>query len=272
MTPILLSAHDLAIASVLVLADAVLSAVLGLGLARPMLIAAARMVVQLVLVGLLLRWVFATASPAATLVVVLAMAAVAAREVAARPQQRLARFGNLAVGAASVGTATLLTVLLALLTAIRPTPWFDPRYAVPLAGIVLGNVMNASSIALDAVLGDVVRERATIEARLSLGARFADATAPLQRRAIRRALLPMINTFAAAGSITLPGIMTGQILAGMDPLEASKYQILLLFLLAGGSGIGAVGTVLLAARRLTDGRERLRLDRLTPSNGKRLRR
>ena len=266
MTPILLHPGDIAIAASLVLFDAALSARLRLGLTRPLLVAAVRMVVQLVLVGLLLRWVFSLASPLATLAVVLAMVAIAAREVAARPERRLANQGNLAIGASAVAAATGLTTTLALVTAIRPTPWFDPRYAIPLAGIVLGNVLTASSMALDGVLGDVVRERGAIEAQLALGARFSEATNPLLRRALRRALLPMVNTFSAAGIITLPGIMTGQILAGMDPLEAAKYQILLLFLLAGGSALAATATVVLARRHLTDGRERLRLDRLLPAN------
>ena len=77
--------------------------------------------------------------------------------------------------------------------------------------------------------------------------------------------MPIINTMSAAGVVTLPGIMTGQILAGMDPLEAAKYQILLIFLLSGGSGLAAGSAVLLAARRLTDSRQRLRLDRLSPT-------
>jgi putative ABC transport system permease protein len=113
------------------------------------------------------------------------------------------------------------------------------------------------------VLSGVVRERAAIEAQLAVGATYAQAMRGLVRASVRRALLPVINTMSAAGIVTLPGIMTGQILAGMDPLQAAKYQILLIFLLAGGSGLGAMAVVYLAAARLTDDRQRLRLDRLT---------
>lgn len=263
MTPtISLTAPDLAIAAVLVVLDGVLSVALGLGLHRQLAVAAARMVLQLLLIGLVLRAVFALASPVVTLLVVLAMVSIAAREVAVRPEQRLARFGNYAVGAGAVALATLLTSVLALTTALRPQPWYDARYAIPLAGIVLGNVLNAASLALDALLGGVVRERAAIEAQLALGATVGVAMRRLVRDAVRRALLPIVNQMSAAGVVTLPGIMTGQILAGVDPMEAVKYQILLMFLLSGGSGLAAVATVLLAARRLTDGRHRLRLDRL----------
>ena len=267
MTPILLTWPDLAIASLLLLVDGALSVWLGLGLHRPLAIAAGRMVVQLIAVGLVLRAVFALASPAVTLAVILVMTAIAAREVAARPEQRLGRFGNLAVGASAVAFATFVTAILALTTAIRPTPWYDPRYAVPLAGIILGNVLNGASLALDGMLGGVVRERAAIEAQLALGATWHQATRGLVRTSVRRALLPIVNTMSAAGVVTLPGIMTGQILAGMDPFEAAKYQILLIFLLAGGSGLASVSVVLLAARRLTDDRQRLRLDRLEVKRG-----
>ena len=264
MNPILLTPRDLAVSAILVLLDAALSVRLGLGLHRQLGIASVRMVVQLLLVGLVLRIVFARHDPALTLAVVTVMVMIAAREVAARPEARLARHGNLVVGGIAVGAATALTATLALTTAIRPVPWFDPRYAVPLAGIILGNVLNAASLTLDGMLGGVGRERAAIEARLALGESFAASTRPLLRTAIRRGLLPTINTMSAAGIVTLPGIMTGQILAGMDPMEAVKYQILLMFLLAGGSGMACVAVAVLVRRRLTDSRQRLRLDRLAP--------
>ena len=263
MNPILLTPLDLAIASVLIILDGILSLALRLSLHKPLAWAAIRMVVQLVLIGYILRLVFAIASPPVTLAVVLVMVAIAGREVAARPEQRLGRFGNYAVGASAVAFATFLTAILALTTAIRPQPWYDARYAIPLAGIILGNVLNGGSLALDSLLSGVVRERAAIEAQLALGASFSQAMRRLIRESVRRALLPIINQMSAAGVVTLPGIMTGQILAGMDPLEAAKYQILLIFLLSGGSGLAAVAVVYLAAMRLTDDRQRLRIDRLT---------
>ena len=125
--------------------------------------------------------------------------------------------------------------------------------------------MNAASLALDTLLSSVVREKAAIEAQLCLGATSRQAMGRILRAAMRRGLLPVVNSMSAAGVVTLPGIMTGQILAGIDPMEAVKYQILLMFLLSGGAGLSAVAVVFLAARRLTDGRQRLRLDRLVGS-------
>ncbi len=262
MNAIALTPLDLAVAATLVVVDAAISIALRLGLHRRIAIATIRMVLQLVAIGFVLRFVFALREPAVTLALVVVMALVAAREVATRPAQRLAGFGNHLVGAASVGLAVILTALLALTTAIRPQPWYDPRYAVPLVGIILGNVLNAASITLDVILGGFAREQGAIEARLAQGATFREASRPLVMRAIRQGLLPIINAMSASGIVTLPGIMTGQILAGMDPLEAVKYQILLMFLLAGASGLAAVAIAFLAAARLTDERQRLRLDRL----------
>jgi putative ABC transport system permease protein len=262
MTPILLTPLDISVAASLIILDAALSIWLRLRLHRQIAIAAARMVVQLVAIGYVLRFIFSLNNPAATLLLILVMALVAAREVAARPERRFRDQSNFVIGFVSVGFATFVTALLALTTAIRPQPWFDPHYAIPLAGIILGNVLNSASLSLDSLLGSVRRERQAIEARLSLGESYREAISPLVREAIRRGLLPIINQMSAAGIVTLPGIMTGQILAGLDPLEAVKYQILLMFLLSGGSGLSALAASYLAAWRLTDDRQRLRLDRL----------
>ena len=78
-------------------------------------------------------------------------------------------------------------------------------------------------------------------------------------------MMPIINAMSAAGVISLPGMMTGQILAGVDPVEAVKYQIMIFFLIAGGTGIGVFLAVYAGARRLSDSRHRLRLARLRPA-------
>lgn len=262
MSAISLTPLDLAVAASLVVVDAVLSLVLALRLHRQIGVAAVRMALQLLAIGYILRLVFKLNNPWATLAIVVVMVLIAGREVAARPEQRFKDLSNLALGAGSVALATFVTVALALTTAIRPQPWFDPRYAVPLAGIILGNVLSAASLTLDSLLSGTVKDRAAIEARLCLGASYWRAMGGPIRDAIRRGLLPIINQMSAAGVVTLPGIMTGQILAGMDPLEAVKYQILLMFLLSGGSGLAAVAIAYLTAWRLTDERQRLRLDRL----------
>jgi putative ABC transport system permease protein len=257
-----LSPLDLALAALLVALDAGVSIALRLQLHRQLLWAATRMVLQLIAVGFILRFIFALNNPLATLAIVVVMGAIAAREIAARPARKFKGLAGLEISGVTVALAAVVTAALALTTAIRPHPWYDPRYAVSLVGIILGSVLNSGSVTLDGVVGGVWRERTAIEAQLGLGVEFNVATRPLLREAMRRGLMPIINQMSAAGLITLPGIMTGQILAGMDPLEAVKYQILLMFLLAGASGVAALVIGQLALRRLSDSRQRLRLDHL----------
>ena len=263
MTGIHLSASDVALAALLVLANGIASIVLRLRLHRALAVSAARMVVQLLLVGFLLRLLFAANSAIATSAVAAIMVLAAAREVAARPSRQLRRAGNYRISLFVVTATGIAAVTLTLLTAIRPQPWYDARYAIPLMGMVLGSILNSASLGLDAFMDGATGARAALEAQLSLGATVWQALSELLRTSIRRGMIPVINQMSAAGIITLPGIMTGQLLAGMDPIEAVKYQILLLFLLTGASGLASAGVVYLAARAITDDRHRLRLDRIT---------
>jgi putative ABC transport system permease protein len=262
VTALALSAPDLAIGAALVVASAATSIALRLQVHRQLLWAAARMVVQQLLVGLVLRGVFRADSAGATVLIALLMVGAAVREVAVRPATRLRGLRNVPISAFVVGGSSIATVCLALSTAIQPSPWYDPRYAIPLMGIVLGTVLNSASLALDTFYGGLAAGRAAIEAQLALGATMREALTPHRRDAIRRGLIPLVNQMSAAGIITLPGVMTGRLLAGMDPLESVKYQILLLFLLTGAGFLAAAGAVHLAAAAVSDERQRLRVDRL----------
>ncbi len=262
MTFIALSYTDIALAALLIAVNAGLSLVLRLGLENRMLIAAARMVVQLVLVGLVLKALFAIASPWLTGAVALFMVLVAGREVSARQTRRFTGWWTYGLGTASMMVAGILVTVLALTTQIRPDPWYDPRYLLPLLGMMLGNTMNGVSLGMDRMVTAAARERVAIEARLALGHTFGEAMGGVVREAVRGGLMHIINAMSAAGLVFLPGMMTGQILAGVEPVEAVKYQLLVMFLIAGGTGLGVLAAVFAGARRLTDHRERLRLDRL----------
>ncbi|MCW6512112.1 ABC transporter permease [Lichenifustis flavocetrariae] len=262
MTPVALSPADLAVAAMLVVASAALSLVLSLGVHRPLLVSAGRLVIQLVLVGLVLRVIFASASMWVTFGVIAIMLAAASREMGARSPRRLKGLWHLGIGTLSILGATLPVALIVLLTALKPTPWYDARHAIPLVGIILGTVMNGGSLALNTILSSVARDRLAIEARLALGATRQEAFRPILRQAVRTGVTPTVNQMAAAGIITLPGIMTGQVLAGMDPLDAARYQILLLLVLSTAGFLGAVIASYAALHRLTDHRHRLRLDAL----------
>ncbi len=251
----------LALSATLLLTNAGLSLALRLGLTRTLLIGAARALIQLLLVGLVLKTVFSLNSPWLVAGVVLFMLVSASREIHARQKRRLTGWWTFGIGSAACTLALVITGVLALVT-LHPSPWWTPKVAIPMIGIVLGAVMNGVSLTLDSLTTGVQRQRSAIEAQLALGATRHQAFRELQRAALRAGTMPTINQMTAAGIITLPGMMTGQILAGMAPFDAAKYQILVLFLLAGGGTLGAILVSYWAIHRITDGRDRLRLDRL----------
>lgn len=255
---------DLALCSLLILLNAGLSLALRLGLARSLLVAAVRVVLQLSLVGLVLKSVFSLQSPWLVAGVAALMLGSASYEIHSRQQRRLRGLWGFGIGALTVTLAAVVSAMLAL-AVLQHTPWWAPQSLIPVLGIVLGNVMNGISVTLNVFTSSVVRERSSIEARLALGATRREALGALQRNALQSGMIPIINQMSAAGIITLPGMMTGQILAGMAPFEAAKYQILVLLVLAGGAGLGAIGVSYWAVSRVTDGRDRLRLDRLAPA-------
>lgn len=263
MSVIALSPFDLSIAALLILALAGLSLHLKLGVEKQLLLAAARSTIQLLLIGLVLKALFAHAQLGWVALIAAVMIIVAGREVMVRQKRRLLGWWGFGVGTVSMFVSSFTVTVMALVMVIGPTPWYAPQYAIPLLGMVLGNTMNGISLGLDRLTQDAAQKRLIIESRLALGQSWDMAISDSRREAIRVGLIPIINSMAAAGIVSLPGMMTGQILSGTPPVEAVNYQILVMFLIAGGTGFGTVVAVNLAARRLFDERQRLRLDRLS---------
>ncbi len=262
MTYIPLDNTDVLLAAALLLINGLISVWFALGLGRSLLVAATRMVVQLAIVGLMLRWLFSSVSPWLTFSFALIMVGFAGYEAMARQEQRLAGTWGFGIGMFAMGFAGISVTLLALTVLLRPEPWFQPRFAIPILGMVLGNCMTGVAIALNQFLSQARQRRNGVEAMLALGYPREKALAPLLKSAARAGMIPVINSMAAAGVVFLPGMMTGQILAGVEPGQAVKYQMVIMFLIAGGTGVGVLLALLGAARRLSDERHRLRLDRL----------
>lgn len=262
MDYISLGAADLAIAGVLILLLAGLTLALRLRLAQSLLIAAARTVVQLLLVGLILKVLFAHAELYWIALIAIVMWLIATREVVARQTRRFRGWWAYGLGATSLLLSAFTVTLFALLAVIGNEPWYAPQYAIPLLGMLIGNTLTGVALALDRMSNMAWEQRAAIEGRLMLGYSAVDAVAPLRREASRTGLMPVINAMAVAGLVSLPGTMTGQILAGVSPVDAVKYQILIMFIIGAGTGFGVITAVWMGSRRLFDTRQRLRLDRL----------
>ena len=202
----------------------------GLGLEMSLAIATVRTVIQLLGVGYILAIIFALNDPFAVLAVLLVMLTIATITARNRISKKIPQLLYVVFGAIFFSTA--LTLSYTNLLIIQPESWYEPQYLIPLAGIVLGNAMNGAAIAGERLVSTINSSRLEIETHLSLGATPQQAVATYRKDAIRAGLIPTLNQMMVVGVVTLPGIITGQLLSGIDPLNAASYQILIMFMLA----------------------------------------
>ncbi len=263
MDMVLLSPVDLGLAATLILLLGVVSLKLRLHQARQLFIAALRCTLQLLLMGYILKLLFAASSPGAILIMALVMLLSAGQAVTSRMHRPLSGRWSYFLGVAAMFLSSFTVTLFALFIIIDITPWYTPQYAIPLFGMMLGNTMTGVALSMDTLTTTVFQNKKSIEGRLMLGEKWRQAIQDQITAAIRTGLTPIINSMATTGLVSLPGMMTGQILAGSPPMTAVSYQILIMFLIAAGTGFGVILAVHGTARHLFDHRHRLRLDRLT---------
>ena len=190
-----------------------------------------RMLIQLILIGYVLTYIFASDSPW-LIILILSVMLVAASVIALRPLEKqqkhiyLYSFIAITVG----GVFTLLVVIFGVLDL---TPWYEARFLIPLAGMIFANSMNAVSISAERYAMEKERELVYEEARAA---------------AYKAALIPIINSLFAVGLVSLPGMMTGQILSGIDPLIAVRYQMMVMLMILGSAGISVAVYLILMKR------------------------
>jgi putative ABC transport system permease protein len=243
-----LSYFQVGLAALLILINGAISVFLKLGLERRLLLAAVATVAQLLLIGLVLDWVFRLNRGDLVLALMAAMTLIAGTAAVRRTHLRYP--GIWLASVTSVWASSWAMGSLAVFVLVGVRPWYAPQYAIPLLGMILGNTLNGISLGLDRLGGELAARRPQVEALLTLGATGWEAARRPIQEAVRTGLIPIINAMMVVGVVSLPGMMTGQILAGASPLEAVKYQIVIMFLIASGTALGTVSVVLLSYRRL----------------------
>lgn len=223
-----------------------------LGLARDIAVASVRAGIQLAAVGAVLLLLFQHTGLAGASGWLAVMVLIAGR-VAARRARGLPKALSAATAAIAVGSAATVGTLLAL--GVIPA---EARVVVPVGGMVVSGAMQATSLVLTRLREEARQARPSIEARLSLGLTAADAFAPHQRTTVRTALIPAIDSTKTVGLISLPGAMTGLILAGVEPLTAIRYQIVVMFMQLAATALAALTSARLAEHALFDQAHRLR--------------
>lgn len=249
-----LSAWDLAIASLMVIAAGLLSLLLRLDLEKRLAVSALRAVIQLAAVGLILERVFAIRRPLPVLAILAVMMVFAGREAVRRSRRGYPGIHFDAWLAMSLTCIVVGAVLTQSVIGVHP--WYEPQYVIPLLGMILGNSLNGVSLSLERLLEHLSARRHEVELMIAFGATRSEALSAPLRSALRTGMIPVTNIMAAAGVVALPGMMTGQILAGAPPLQAVAYQIVIMFTLAAANAMGSMLIAYAAARRLVspDGR------------------
>ena len=261
MTYIQLTYWDLAIASLFLLVNGAVSLVFNLGIERTLLLSGLRMVVQLGAIGFVLKFIFAQTSPVWTFALAVVMILVAGREVMARQSLVFKGLASYGLSTTTLFFVGLVGTMVGVGLLIRPEPWYAPRYILPVLGMMLGNTMSGIALSMETLTISAKREQSAIEAHLAMGADRFEALRSAHRQSLRTGMMPIINAMAASGIVSIPGMMTGQILSGVDPVEATKYQLLIMFLIAGGTAFGVLMASFGGVYLLTDERHRLRIDR-----------
>jgi putative ABC transport system permease protein len=182
----------------------------------------ARMLIQLLAIGYVLTLVLETDEPGVVIAVVAFMIVMSAW-IALRPVAEL-RMQMFAIVLVSVGACGLSVLLLVTQWVLELPRWFEPRYVVPLAGMIFVNTMNTVSLAAERFRSEIIHDENYAAAR---------------RIAMEAALIPQINALLAVGLVSLPGMMTGQILSGIDPLIAARYQIMVMCMIFASGGLAA---------------------------------
>ncbi len=252
---------DLALTFALILVAIGLSRWQRLGLERGFLVGAVRALVQLVAVGYVLVYLFTAERWWLVLIALVVILFSATSAVVQRRRGAKKIAGERRTLFTVAGTAMLVGsgVTLAYVTqlVLRVQPWYEPRYLVPLFGMIVGNAMNGAALAAERLASELESRRGEVEAYLALGVSPSRAAAEPARRAMYAALIPSVNGLMTVGLVQLPGMMTGQILAGQSPLLAVRYQIVVMFMLAGGTAMTVVMTVLWYRRSFFTAAEQL---------------
>lgn len=239
---------QLALSVVLILMAGGVSAALKLGLLRSLFWGTVRTVVQLTLIGYVLTYIFDLESLPLVLAIITIMCIIAARTAARRTKNAPGNSALLAFIA--LAASTFLVGVIVVVLIIGPEPWYSARITIPIIGMILGNSMNGIALSLDRLYSEVRARTGEVEALLTFGATPWEAVRDCVREAVRAGMTPTVNSLMVVGLVSLPGMMTGQILGGVDPQEAVRYQIVVMLMIAAAVAVGCLLLVGLSYRKL----------------------
>jgi putative ABC transport system permease protein len=244
-----LSWFEVGVAASLLAVNALVSLRLRLGLAKRIAWSSLRMTVQLAILGLVLKQIFDLSTIAPVMMLAGTMTVIAGVSAVRRIDYRYRSVYATAIFA--VWTSAWIVTSVTVLLIVRPQPWHSPQVVIPLLGMVLGNSLTGISLGMDRFLSELLGRRGEVETLLALGATRWESVRDLFAGATRTAMIPILNTMSVAGIVSIPGMMTGQLLAGAPPIQAVQYQIMIMFVIAAAIAIGVVIALAMTYLRVT---------------------
>lgn len=238
---------DMILVGILFILILVLSIRERIKLEKQLMIGSLRTIIQLMMVGYIIEYIFHLNRWYVILLTLSFMVLVATQAAVARQKKKIK--GLYGLMGFSIFVGTFITTFIVTFVVLKIDPWYNPIYLLPLAGMILGNSMNSGAIAGERFYSELCSRLDQVETLLILGHDYKFACSKAKREAVKAAMIPTLNSMMTVGLVALPGMMTGQILAGANPVVATKYQIIVMLMIASTVTITAVIFVNLSMRR-----------------------
>jgi putative ABC transport system permease protein len=210
-------------------------------------LAAARSILQLLVMGFGLQVIWQLNHPLVTVGSIVVLTIVTAIATSSRISDRVKNL--LPIVSGSMLTGLIIAVGYTILVVIKPNNWHQPQYLLACAGISLGYLLNSTAVAGERMMSGIEQHQSEIETHLSLGATPTQAISTYRQAAIKAALLPTIDLLGVAGLVTIPGFLSGELLANVQPVNAAGYQIVVLFTAIASNTIAAILVTQVIANR-----------------------
>lgn len=211
----------------------------GISREKEILISSIRMTIQLIITGYVLVYLFENSNPIYTILVLIAMEVFSIHNIFKRSKLKLSKKLKKII-ALSMTLGTLTSLFYFLFVVVRISPWYNPQYFIPIAGMLIGNSMTGITLGVNRLVDGMTSQKALVEAALMLGATPKVAAKSIVNAAFDSAILPTINSMVGMGIVFLPGMMTGQILSGTAPTTAIEYQIAIMLGILGSVSLTVI--------------------------------
>ncbi|CAG8692478.1 17874_t:CDS:10, partial [Acaulospora morrowiae] len=248
-------------ASMFIMINGIVSMSLGLHLEKSLFISSVRCVVQLTIMGMILEDVFKARHPLIIMAMVIVLVLLGANEIVFNKNKRRHARMFLSV-LVSLAISTITIGIIGSRFALAQDPFWEPQIFIPTMGMLLGNSMSAIAVGNSYALEQFSGQREKIEMYLAFGASRWEAGRPVAMEAVKMAMLPTINSMSIIGLISIPGMMTGQIIGGAPISDAVKYQQIIMFMISSSTALSVLISIFTCVFTCIDNLHRLRIERI----------